>query len=317
MPFTVRRIDGLWVVVTSRLPELQPADVIVTVDDKAVDDWLEAVREYIGQSSLSAVDRVIWAHSLLFPRQFVLGIEGGQRVSVDLEAEPSAAERGFLLAKAVEANHRPDGVVVIRIPSFESPEYEQAAITAIHAAKDASVILLDLRGNGGGSAPDTLLSAIMTGPYRGSMFTTPMTIAMADASGSFDGAPQALPTVMMRYGPQQTNPSSDAWAGKMAILVDGGCASACEDFVLSFKDGNRGLVIGEPTFGSTGQPYMTTFPEFGMSFRVSTKREYFPDGRPFEGVGIRPDLLVPLTIGQLKSGVDMQLATAAAAALSQ
>ncbi|OMP69381.1 peptidase S41 [Agrobacterium tumefaciens] len=317
LPFTVRRIDGRWVVVTSRLSGLRPADVIIMADDKPVDDWLKPVRDNIGQSNLTALDRTTWLRPFLFPSSFTLGTEDGQKVPVDLTATYQGPQQGFVLSKTVETVHRPDGITVIRVPSFESPKYEQAAIAAIHAAKDANFILLDLRENGGGNTPSKLLSAIMTKPYRGTLFATPMTIAMADASESYNGIVQPLPTVMMRYGPDQTQPSPDAWAGKMAVLIDGGCASACEDFVLRFKDGNRGLIVGEPTFGSTGQPYFVNFPEFGMSFRVSTKREYFPDGRPFEGVGVQPDKFVPLSIEQLKSGTDTQLDLAVKAALTQ
>jgi len=108
-----------------------------------------------------------------------------------------------------------------------------------------------------------------------------------------------------------TLPFPDAWKGKMALLINGGTASACEDFALRFKDGNRGPVLGEPSFGSTGQPYFVRFPEFGMSFRVSTKREYFPDGRQFEGVGVTPDVSIPLTRNELRQGTDIQLELAA------
>lgn len=317
LPFTVRRIDGRWVVATSRLPGLHPADVIVMADNKPVDDWLKPVRENIGQSNLAALDRTTWLRPFLFPSRFTIETEDGRKVPVDLTATYSGPEQGVFLPTAVETTHLSQGVVVIRIPSFENPKYEQAAIVAIHAAKDANFILLDLRGNGGGNTPSKLLSAIMTKPYRGTVVATPMTIAMVDASNSNNGAVQPLPTVMMRYGPDQTQPSPDAWAGKMAVLIDGGCASACEDFVLRFKDGNRGLIVGEPTFGSTGQPYFVNFPEFGMSFRVSTKREYFPDGQPFEGLGVQPDKLVPLSIEQLKSGTDTQLDLAAKAVLAQ
>ena len=80
---------------------------------------------------------------------------------------------------------------------------------------------------------------------------------------------------------------------------------------MRFKDGNRGLVLGEPTFGSTGQLYFVQFPEFGMSFRVSTKREYFPDGGQSEGDGIQPDKSIPISREELRSGIDTQLELAA------
>ncbi|OCJ08560.1 peptidase S41 [Rhizobium sp. AC27/96] len=316
-PFGIKRIDGQWTIVRSRMPELAPGEVVTMVDHKPVDEWLKPIHEHIGQSSRTALDRATWRRVFLFPRHFTIGMDDGRQVPVDLNAPLAGPERGLVTATDVETIRRADGLVVIRIPSFANPRYEQDAIFAIHHAGDARAILLDLRDNGGGSTPGNLLSAIMTKPYRGTLVATPMTIAMNDASNSFNDTIAALPTLMMRYGPNVTPPLVGAWQGNIALLVNDGCASACEDFVLRFQDGGRGLVLGEPTYGSTGQPYFVRFPEFGMSFRVSTKREYFPDGRQFEGVGITPDRPIPVTREELSSGIDSQLELAASLVLAQ
>jgi len=47
-----------------------------------------------------------------------------------------------------------------------------------------------------------------------------------------------------------------------------------------------------------------------MGFSVSTKREYFPDGSPFEGVGVAPDVEVHTTASDLLKGHDPVLARA-------
>jgi len=307
MPFRIKRVENQWTVVRSRLAGLHPGEVVTTADGKPVDQWLEAVREHIGQSSLAALDWMTWLRPFLLPQRFTIGTDDGRQVAIDLTEPPIESERGLPLAIEVETVHRPDGVAVIRIPSFDDPKYEEAAVGAIRGVENAAAILLDLRDNNGGSSPGNLLSAIMTNPYRGTLVSTPMTIANSDASNSFHGSVPALPTTMMRSGPEMTLPFPDAWKGKMALLINGGSASACEDFALRFKDGKRGLVLGEPSFGSTGQPYFVRFPKFGMSFRISTKREYFPDGRQFEGLGVKPDKSIPLTRDELRSRVDTQL----------
>ncbi|MEZ2218720.1 S41 family peptidase [Rhizobium sp. RCC_161_2] len=316
VPFRIRRIDGRWTIAQSRMSELAPGDVVTTVDGKPIDEWLKPIREHIGQSSQTALDRATWRRLFLFPKHFTIGTDDERQVPVDLTVPLSGPERGRAPATEVEIIRCADGLVVIRVPSFADPKYEQAAISAIQSAGDARAILLDLRDNGGGSTPGNLLSAIMAISYRGTLVATPMTIAKSDALDSLNGAVAALPTLMMRSGPNRTEPLADAWKGKIALLIDGGCASACEDFVLRFKDGNRGLVLGEPTYGSTGQPYFVRFPEFGMSFRVSTKREYFPDGRQFEGVGVTPDKLIAVTREELRSGTDTQLELASKALLA-
>ncbi|MBN8950492.1 MULTISPECIES: S41 family peptidase [unclassified Rhizobium] len=317
MPFRIRRIDSRWTVVRSRMAELSPGDVVTIVDGRPVDEWLESAREHIGQSSIAALDWMTWLRPYLLPQRFTVGTDDGRQVPIDLTEPLAGPERGPPLATDVETVQRKDGVVVIRIPGFDDPKYEEAAITAIRGVENTRPILLDLRDNSGGSSPGKLLSAIMTNPYRGTLVSTPMTIAKSDASNSFNGSIPALPITMMRSGPDITLPFTDAWKGKMALLINGGSASACEDFALRFKDGKRGLVFGEPSFGSTGQPYFVRFPEFGMSFRVSTKREYFPDGRQFEGVGVEPDVSIPLTRDELRNGIDIQLELAAKAVLAE
>ena len=47
--------------------------------------------------------------------------------------------------------------------------------------------------------------------------------------------------------------------------------------------------IGEPTFGSTGQPLFFDLPG-GGSARICTKKDTYPDGHEFVGYGITPDI---------------------------
>lgn len=306
VPFRVNRIDGRWTIISSKLATLQPGDVIVTVDKAPVDAWIASFAKYIGGSNKAAVDRLIWFQSSLLPTHFTLGLENGQRVPIDLT--PSKDMIGASTPSlSTQTIHRPDGVTIIRIPSFENPKFEDDAVAAIAASPPARPIMFDVRGNSGGTTPSKLLAAIMTAPYRGTLVATPMTIAVNDARAVFSRTLTQLPSVMMRYGPEVTAPRESAWKGRMAVLTNGDCASACEDFVMRFQDGKRGPVLGETTFGSTGQPYFVRFPEFAMSFRVSTKREYLPDGHQFEGVGIVPDVAIPLTRAELRRRDDDQL----------
>lgn len=93
--------------------------------------------------------------------------------------------------------------------------------------------------------------------------------------------------------------------------MDARCTSACEDFVLPFAVTHRAVLVGERTAGSTGQPWMH---DFGDGVRVSVGAEwaFFPDGRPFEGVGVAPDVEVVPTIEDLKAGRDPALERAQA-----
>ena len=149
----------------------------------------------------------------------------------------------------------------------------------------------------------------MDRPYRWWSESTPAHI------GSFEleNSPGTHTELHWFGGVEQ--PSGTPYKGVLFLLTNGGCFSACEDFVVSFKDNHRATIIGERTAGSSGQPYSHRF-ENGMGFGLSTKREFMPDGSPFEGVGIAPDIEMHVHAADLASGRDPVLENALSLAKS-
>lgn len=76
-----------------------------------------------------------------------------------------------------------------------------------------------------------------------------------------------------------------------AILIGHNTASAAEDFLIYADNQPHMTKIGEPTFGSTGQPMLFELPG-GGSARVCTKKDTYPNGKEFVGFGILPDIEV-------------------------
>jgi C-terminal processing protease CtpA/Prc len=95
------------------------------------------------------------------------------------------------------------------------------------------------------------------------------------AEGQWQYQPFGRPELLWRSSVDE--PAAGAYQGRLALLVDGGCLSSCEDLVMPFKDNGRALVVGETTGGSSGQPYMLDLGD-GMLVLVGAKRESFPDG---------------------------------------
>ncbi|QVL51165.1 MAG: carboxy terminal-processing peptidase [Thiocapsa sp.] len=94
--------------------------------------------------------------------------------------------------------------------------------------KGVDGIVIDLRGNGGGSlAEATSLTGLFidTGPV----------VQVKDAFGKIEVESDPEPGL--------------AYRGPLAVLVDRDSASASEIFAGAIQDYGRGLVIGEPTFG--------------------------------------------------------------------
>jgi carboxyl-terminal processing protease len=113
----------------------------------------------------------------------------------------------------------------------------------------------------------------------------------------------------LSWPPEVVKPEKTVFRGKLLLLADGRCASACEDFLVPFKDNGRGVLLGERTEGSSGQPYTANLGD-DVTIGIGTKREYFPGGGQFEGVGIAPDIEVKLRADDLRAGRDPVLARA-------
>lgn len=91
-----------------------------------------------------------------------------------------------------------------------------------------------------------------------------------------------------------------------AILISRDTAKAAEDFLV-YADGVKHFkTVGEPTFGSTGQPLMLDLPG-RLSVKICTKRETFSDGRDFVGYGIQPSIHVERDVDYYLSERDITL----------
>ncbi|MBS1526152.1 MAG: hypothetical protein JST19_10915 [Bacteroidetes bacterium] len=89
----------------------------------------------------------------------------------------------------------------------------------------------------------------------------------------------------------------------VVLLIGPRTFSAAEDFTVVFDYMKRGKMVGMPTGGSTGQPISFDLPG-GGSARVCGKKDTYPDGKEFVGIGIMPDVTVKKTVKDEQAGVD-------------
>ena len=98
----------------------------------------------------------------------------------------------------------------------------------------------------------------------------------------------------------------------IAILISTMTVSAAEDFLINlYEIPNRPIIIGQPSFGSTGSPLMIwEFPENGEA-RICARKVLFPYSlKPFSE-GITPDIMVNYSFDEFMSGKDKDIETAA------
>jgi carboxyl-terminal processing protease len=189
------------------------------------------------------------------------------------------------------------------IPSFTDPKLEQEAVQAVQQYENLNAIIIDVRGNHGGSTPLDLTARLMDRPYRWYVESTPISIGLFKYLGSLGEHSD------IRWYGSAEKPGDHAYHGSVYILVDGGCFSACEDFVVPFKDNHRATIVGERTAGSSGQPFDRDLDD-GMVVGLGTKREFLPDGSAFEGIGVVPDVEVHTSLEDLRVAKDPVLAKA-------
>ena len=304
LPFSLRPLGGRWVVGASHVPGLPAGSVVTTVDGVPIARFYGRQKRYLNASSDRQARYKLGGRPWLWPQRFTLGLASGRRVTV------TRGHRGPTPPPKPSHRWLAGRVGYLRIASFGNPDSEAEAVAAVKrfAAGHARALIVDVRGNGGGSTPEKLVAALMDRRYRYWRESTPQRLGVLGARGAepFARARLAWPATWVK-------PEAPAFTGPVVILVDGRCTSACEDFVEPFADNHRATMVGERTAGSSGQPWYRFFPG-GMRIMIGAKREAFPDGRRFEGVGIAPDVEVKPTLASLRAGADPALVRAEAIA---
>jgi carboxyl-terminal processing protease len=135
-------------------------------------------------------------------------------------------------------------------------------------------VVLDLRGNGGGSTDGALgaLSLFLPGAPLFAM-------KRRDGTVEIDRAP--VPR------------DHDRWTGPVATLVDGTTASAAEMIAGALAAYKRGPTVGTTTFGKgCAQEYVDDDAHAGV-LRLTTLVYALPDGSPVQRIGLVPQIRFP------------------------
>ena len=92
----------------------------------------------------------------------------------------------------------------------------------------------------------------------------------------------------------------------LAVLINRGSASASEIVAGAIQDHNRGVIIGEKSFGK-GTVQTVENLVGGSSLRVTIAKWYTPNDQNINVTGITPDIIVERTVEDFEKGVDPQL----------
>jgi carboxyl-terminal processing protease len=95
----------------------------------------------------------------------------------------------------------------------------------------------------------------------------------------------------------------------MAILIDGGSASAAEILSGALHDDRAIPLVGEKSFGKGTVQQLFDLSD-GSSLKITVAHWVLPSGRILDHDGLVPDYVVPISDADIKSGNDPQLTKA-------
>jgi len=185
-----------------------------------------------------------------------------------------------------------DGIGYIRIAHW-SREQEgdvRSALGALDELKDTKAMIVDVRPNSGG---DELLAMEVASRFvkkRGVYSKNCYRDASAESGWG--------PVYDRVIEPSKDGPIYD---GKVAVLMGRANMSSCESFLLMMKQAPDCKLIGEKSFGSSGNPKPTALSN-GVTVYLSSWKDMLPDGAVLEGKGIKPDIAVEASADDFEHG---------------
>lgn len=218
----------------------------------------------------------------------------------------------------------------LRIPSMEG---EPAFLTNLQSwmqrFADAKGLIIDVRGNGGGTRdalrliypmlmePGEAPAVVNVAKYklrerdqRGAAngyldnralypagwkgWNAAERAAIKAFAAGFKPAWNPDPRGFSEWHYMVISPASDGptFAGPVVLLIDEGCFSATDIFASALGARPDVSVLGMPTGGGSGRSRGAVLAGSGLRLRLSSMASFQASGQPYDGVGVRPDTAI-------------------------
>ncbi len=252
--------------------------------------WPQAVLTAVTQAPDATMPREVGISSRLRPlklRYDLTDIDGQDYWELIRESEREARPGTH---RYMEVG---DDVFVWKMPAFDLDS--RNLDTLMGKARKRKALVLDMRGNGGGSVK-------MLQEMIGRVFDREVKVA------ELTGRKARKPLVAKTSG-------KDAFDGRIVALVDSASGSAAEVFARVLQLEKRGQVVGEPTMGSVMQaeyrPYkLGADTQLFYGAFITTDDLVMADGVSLERRGVVPDERIQPTPQDLRAGRDPAFARA-------
>ncbi len=168
-------------------------------------------------------------------------------------------------------------------------------------------LIIDVRANSGGSSG---LAKDFASFFFDKEFLLYQNYYYNENSGAFEAT----------KWPTRIEPAPQYYDKPIAVLVSSECISACEGFAYAMQQQGRSIIVGHtPTAGAYGEVGLGQYKLPGdLTMQFPTGRSQTEDGQlVLEGVGVVPDVTVPVTADSALGKVDAVLDAAVQALLDK
>lgn len=173
----------------------------------------------------------------------------------------------------------PDGIRYVLITAWDAARAKdlEPAFEAIGGADPARGIILDVRPNSGGSEP---LARQVAGCFveKPVVYSRNTTRTEGKVFGPYDRT-------------LEPNAARPAYRGRVVVLMGPKNMSSCESFLMMMKQAPGCRLVGERSYGSSGNPKPHAL-DNGVTVFLPSWEDLTPDGKILEGVGVEPDVKV-------------------------
>jgi carboxyl-terminal processing protease len=256
---------------------IKPGDVILEVDGRSIR----------GMDTVQAISLIRGPEG----SSVRLLIQRGQETPFEV-----TVMRAMIALPVTESRMLDNGIAYLRLSEFngKATVAVRAALTELLQQKPRGLVF-DLRDNPGGylHVADEIASEFLSN-------------GLVVIERGRDGSENR----------HQVQPGGKATQIPLVVLVDGGSASASEIVAGAIQDQQRGVLIGEQTYGK-GSVQLTERLSDDSGLQLTIRRWYTPNDHGIDGKGLTPDVVVKMTEQDLQSQTDPQLQQAVEYLLKQ
>jgi carboxyl-terminal processing protease len=280
---------------------LEPGMFITSVDGMPFSARLAKVGEEVGDSSSTRARALLSYYEVLAgePGTNVrLGVEREDGSSFDVELPRHTVP----ISPPLTSRLLPSGYGYIKIEMFRDAVAKQFRAELVKF-RTAPGLIIDLRGNPGGD-------------FDGVLGVADNFFSERVSFGRIITRSGKSPSLMLRiFGVpselQVGDVGREVYSGHLVVLVNEASGSASEIFAAGMQETRRAAIVGRQTCGCVLASVAHTV-KGGGEVDISEFGIVTGKGKRLEGVGVIPDVIVPLTVDDLRQHHDATLKQAVA-----